>query len=247
MARALESYAASVVRGPSGCARRGSCCRRAMAAACYLCITYGTTFAGADSGVEAGGVGHVNARVLEYIPSDPGELRADATVGALVRAGIGHPSFPTVYAAGLDYRLGAGLPASFILDANLLPVGVGVIAGQLGMLMVTTGVGVSGATGGLLQFSGQLPLESRLEFDLPGPLHGSLWLRASWLRAAGRQRAAFADDVVGGFALRVGREDRGRRVAYGSGFCIGTEYIDRAGTRAVGIVIGHELDGVFQP
>jgi hypothetical protein len=197
--------------------------------------------------IHGGGVGHIDGRVLEYVPSDPGKLRADATVGALVRAGLGHPSVPLVYAVGLDYRVGVGLPAGFILDANLLPIGVGVTAGRLGMLTVTAGVGVSGATGDLLEFSSQLPLESRLEFDLPGALHGSLWLRTSWLHAEGRRRAAFVDDVAAGFALRIGREESRWGIAYGSGFCIGTEYIDRAGTRAFGIVIGHELDGIFLP
>ena len=229
--------------------RRQSCAlfrKGVLVASSCIVSTFGASSVSAGSHVQGAGVGHVDGRVLEYVPSDPGKLRADATLGALVRAGIGHSSFPLLYAGGLDYRFGAALPAGFIFDANLLPFGIGATAGQLGMLMVTGGVGVSGATGGLLEISAQLPLESRLEFDLPAALHGSLWLRTSWLAAEARHNAAAVDEVAAGFALRVGREDARWGYAYGSGFCIGTVYINRAGTRALGIVIGHELDGVFE-
>jgi hypothetical protein len=201
-----------------------------------------TTVARADPDLQAGGTARVDARVMETQRSSQTDLRGEATVGALLRAAIGHPSFPLVGAAGLDYRIGAAWPTSFAFDANLLPVGLGVIGGRGGMVLVTTGIGVSGVTAGLLPISGQVPLEARLDLDLPGPLCGSLWLRRTWLLASQRQ-----NEVEVGFSLRAGTEDDRYDAVWGSGFTIGTEYVAWGGTQGVTILIGHELDGIFRP
>ena len=209
-------------------------------------LSVATPTAAQPSSVGGAVAAHVDARARHHPDPDRFDHRGELTVGVELRGLVTPRSVPAGYAAGIDYQLGAGYPASFVYDANLQPIGLGVLLGELGYVSVLGGVGVSGATGSV-PISAQLPVEARLEVDLPGPLHAALWLRPAWLwgeRREGTVSFSFADEASAGLALRIGREGRRWAMRHGSGLFIGGLYSERGSSRAYGLVVGHGFDAV---
>jgi len=183
-------------------------------------------------------------------PIDPalaGNLEGLGTLGFTGRGLYGKRA---AYGFGLDFAVGAGVPASFVYSAHLFPAGFGVTFGPTGYFGLFAGIGTSGATT-LIEPALEIPIEARLEFD------ASKWARVGF--RGGAQWNAFAherqhsrianpafDEISFGAFARFGKTRRYRDYGYvGSGYFIGVERREIDGTAWIGASFGVETDASF--
>jgi hypothetical protein len=151
------------------------------------------------------------------------------------------------YAAGLDYRLGATYPGGFLYDANLYPLGTGVLLGANARVGIMAGIGLSGVVD-QVQFSAQAPVEAHIEFDLHRRVRIAAFARAIWLsdnsRENGSERFSFADEAIAGLSVRWGKRyyPHDNRLSAGNGYFLGVLYQEQLGSTVIGVTFGYSLN-----
>ena len=183
-------------------------------------------------------------------PIDPVKAGNLEGLGTLGFAGRGLYGKRAAYGFGLDFALGAGVPASFVYSAHLFPAGFGVMFGPTGYVGVFAGIGTSGATT-LVPPALEIPIEMRIEFD------ASRWARvgfralAQWNaltpeRQTSRLSNPAFDELTFGAFARFGKTRQYREYGYvGSGYFIGVERRELMGTAWLGASFGVETDVGF--
>jgi hypothetical protein len=158
------------------------------------------------------------------------------------------------YHIGFDIAVGGtfslpGRAASgggFAYDVALFPIGIVVRGGRTSFLGFSAGIGASGATG-TLDDAMTFPLEAFAEAGGSGRLRLLARVRAtSVLFAESRQSAApsiaFADELEGMLAVRIGHHFEDFNFPTGNGGFIGVAYKEIATARMIGLVIGYSID-----
>ncbi len=148
--------------------------------------------------------------------------------------------------AGIDLEAGATLHgAGFAYDVALFPLGIGVRAGETGVVAIGTGVGFVGATG-TLDDAVTLPIEATAELG-GGRLRVLGRARVAWVAGApsrhdGAASVPFADELEATLGLRIGHHYDDYGFPTGNGYFAGATYRELLGTRFVGLVIGYSID-----
>ncbi len=172
-------------------------------------------------------------------PAAAGGLQDTALAGIGMRAWGGKTAG---LALGLGLHLGAGRGGGFAYDAELLPLGSGVMLGPWARVGLFSGVDISGVTG-RVPFAVGFPLEARLELDLGYHVHLAGWAAVRAIAGAdarqdGSAHAPFGDELRLGATLRGGRGKKRWAEVWGNGVYVGILYAERLGTRELGAVIG---------
>ena len=189
---------------------------------------------------------HLDARYGHVDDRDGGETREHLAAVALALRGMAGGRAPVLYAAGLDYQLGASVPAGFLYEVDLLPLGAGLLLTHDTFVAVRGGAGV-GETTGHLPFSFQFPAELAVEVEPHRRLRLTVWVRPSWVthsaRRDGSSLLGWADELTTGLALRLGRRyyQHDNRMSAGSGYYVAGLYDEKLGGRALGVAFGHAL------
>ncbi len=147
--------------------------------------------------------------------------------------------------AGFDLEAGGTVRGGFAYDVALFPLGIGVRAGETGVVAIGTGIGFVGATH-TLDDAVTLPLEATVELG-GGRLRMLARVRVAWVAGApsrhdGAPSIAFADELEATLGCRVGRHYNDYDFPTGNGYWAGATYRELLGTRFVGLVIGYSID-----
>jgi hypothetical protein len=150
------------------------------------------------------------------------------------------------YAFGFDLGLGAGAPLGFAYGAHLLPVGVGVVLGDMGFIAATSGIGTAGVSSSV-RGALELPEEVRIELDFARiarlGLHGGIVVVPS---ADDRNttetffgaRARLCTRAAGRFGARRGADASG---GGSGGFFLGVDRRELSHTYTLGATLGYEI------
>lgn len=175
-------------------------------------------------------------------PEDAGGLAERWTVGLSGRALYGTR---LGWGFGGDLELGAGAPASFAWAAHLYPAGLGYMIGPTGYIGAFAGVGGSGVTGKVPNAL-DLPMELRLELDGGtrtrfGFRAAAIWIPFESVRQGGSV-LPFADELVLGTFVRVGKTRLRYGDAMGKGWFLGLDRHEVMGSFWLGLTWGVEAD-----
>lgn len=151
------------------------------------------------------------------------------------------------FGAGIDFEMGATVPAHFAGAFRFFPLGVGVVVSQTGFVGLFGGIGTSGMTS-LYPGAFELPVELRWEMDLASTARFGMYARASFNTIErSRQYGLFGlGEGTLGIRARFGHgwgfDDRG---AYASGYFFGFEEREIGRSSMVGFVFGTEIDAGY--
>ncbi len=169
-----------------------------------------------------------------------------ATMGVTLRA-MAMQGFWLLYAAGLDFDLGASAPGGFVYEANLYPVGTGFLIGANAKVGLRGGIGLSGTTE-RLPLSTQFPVELAVEFDLHRRVRVAGFASATWVtdnqREHGTINFGFTDEAAAGISLRWGKRyyPNDNTLSAGNGYFLGAIYQEQNGSTIIGAVFGYSLN-----
>jgi hypothetical protein len=152
---------------------------------------------------------------------------------------------PLMLAGGLSWQLGGSLPAGFLYELEVAPIGIGLL-GRTARLAVTAGAGFS-AIAGQVPFGGVFPLEAYAELNLGESVRLGAWARAAFVvgaeaRKGGAPDAPFGDEAQAGLWLRYDTRTEEFGVDGGDGYHLGALVGQRMGATFVGAVLGFSLD-----
>ncbi|MCW5805309.1 MAG: hypothetical protein KIT31_23265 [Deltaproteobacteria bacterium] len=231
--------------------------RRMIAAVVVLAAAGGTArargFRGSVDRFQGGAFLHYELTGLSVVDEGATPARAHEVVlaGARLHGFVGQNASVN-YHIGFDVAVGGAfsLPgrsggAGFAYDVALFPIGVVVRGGRTSIIGFSAGIGASGATG-VLDDAMTFPLETFAEVG-GGRLRLLARARATYIAFAdNRQSAApsiaFADELEGMLALRVGRHFEDFGFPSGNGGFVGVAYKEIATARMVGLVVGYSID-----
>jgi hypothetical protein len=180
------------------------------------------------------------AHVLD--PARVGGLTHEGTFSLRTRALVGRR---VAWCGGLDGAIG-GADTGLVYNATLYALGLAARWDRGGMVGLSGGVGVSGASGAI-PFAVRVPAELSVTVNL-GPTRLTAWAGVAWVfddaRKHGSTWQSFADEVDAGLTLRIGRQrPYWSSVSAGAGPSIGFSYREFMGTRALGVTLGFDLSG----
>lgn len=195
----------------------------------------------------AGGALELDARAMQREDETAASGLSETVTAGLGLRGFGGRTLGIM--AGIDARFGGGLQGGFAYDGGLLPVGVALRLGRVGVVGILAGVNLSGVTGHV-PFAVEYPIEARLELGLGRHLHLSGFGRASFITIAdrrqnGAEHAPFGDELRAGVSLRLGRGGRRHQESWGNGIYVGALYGESLGTRELGLVLGYGITTTF--
>ena len=178
---------------------------------------------------------------------DPERAGRLAHAGAFTVGARGALGRRLAWGPAFELALGGAYRGAFLYEFSLLPVGLAVRLGRVGVLGLCAGGGFSGAYD-RVPFSWQLPAELWLEQDLGGRVRVALAARAAWLTRAARQDGSHldvlaVDEVTAGLALRFGSRHELQGSLVGSGYEVGLGYREQLGTRVITVSFGFHLSG----
>jgi len=171
------------------------------------------------------------------MPSAANGLSDRMVVGLTGRAVYGRK---VGYAFGFDGELGVAAPLGFAYRTHLLPVGVGVLLGDLGFAAVLSGIGTSGVSSSVTA-SLELPQEARVELDLVRLAR--IVLRGGFVVVPDGAGDRGTLETFVGTSARLGTRASGRDSlgAGGGGFFFGLERRELLRTYWLGLTFGYEL------
>ena len=183
-------------------------------------------------------------------PIDPAKMGGLEGRGTLGFLGRGLYGTRVGYGFGMDFELGMGVPVSFAYSVHLYPTGIGVMFGPTGYVGLFAGIGTSGVTT-LVEPALEFPLEARLELDATRYARLGFYARSSWnVGTPTRQQSALAnpyfDELAFGAFARFGKTRQWQHEGYlGSGYFIGVERRELAGSAWLGFTLGVETDAAW--
>jgi hypothetical protein len=171
------------------------------------------------------------------MPSAANGLSDRMVVGLTGRAVYGRK---VGYAFGFDGELGVAAPLGFAYRTNLLPVGVGVLLGDMGFAAVLSGIGTSGVSSSVTA-SLELPQEARIELDLVRLAR--IVLRGGFVVIPDGAGDRGTLETFVGTSARLGTRASGRDSmgGGGGGFFFGLERRELLRTYWLGLTFGYEL------
>jgi len=150
------------------------------------------------------------------------------------------------YGAGFDLQLGLADPAAFAGGAYFYPVGLGLLASPTGFFGVFGGVGAS-AIAGYLSSAVELPVEVRLELDIGPRARMAVFAREAFaVGPEDRRQGLFGlGEATMGVRARFGDGWGFNQGALGSGFFVGAERRELAGSAMIGLFVGTEVEAGY--
>ncbi len=183
-------------------------------------------------------------------PITPGNMGGVEGRGTFGFSGRGLYGSRIGYGFGLDFDVGVGWPASFAYSVHGYPIGIGVMFGPTGYFGIFGGVGTSGVTT-LIEPALEIPIEARLEVDVSKYARIGFRGSAAWnIGTPTRQRSQLAnpafDEIAFGAFARFGKTRRYESQGFlGSGYFIGVERRELAGSAWLGFTLGVETDAAW--
>jgi hypothetical protein len=152
---------------------------------------------------------------------------------------------PLMLAGGMSWQLGASLPAGFLYELDVSPIGIGLL-GHTARIAVTGGAGFS-AIAGQVPFAGVFPVEAYAEVNLGDRVRLGASARAAFVvgaeeRKDGAPDAPFGDEAQAGLWLRLDTRTEEFGVDGGDGYHLGALVGQRMGVTFFGAAFGFSLD-----